>query len=104
MSFPKQPDKLGELIPDLLTRCDIEKSFIDENYDRLAFRITMLWGSQECLDELQSLAMYDYTERGTRSGFPSQVINELTELLHIHMDEFPNIDNEWSVTFRKDIW
>ncbi|HET9702170.1 MAG TPA: GspE/PulE family protein [Burkholderiales bacterium] len=60
--------------------------FLAEKYPRLLGRIEMFWGSRETLKELNGLL---FSDRFDRQGFSEEIVAELTLLVQLHEEQFP---------------
>ena len=56
------------------------KSTIEENFPKIADKLTLVWGHPECLAYLSKLII---DKRGNRKGFNPDVMNELILLVEI---------------------
>lgn len=56
------------------------KSAIEENFPKIADKLTLVWGHPECLAFLSKLII---DQRGNRKGFNPEVMNELIQLVEI---------------------
>ena len=74
-----------------------EDLILDIEFPKIAHRLSQLWGSVECLNEIENLLNYSYTkERPLRQGFSFSVILELQNLLVTHTNQFPFMHSEFT--------
>ena len=53
-------------------------------------KISNLWGSRECYDELIAYIAYDYDPtRGNREGFEPYILTELLQVVNEHTTLYP---------------
>jgi len=97
--------KLGDAFPELCEKTGHMVCVLDYEHPRLSEKIIFLWGSEDCMKELEALLGYTHTpERPTRSGFHTfKIIKELNTLLELHQEQFPEIKSEYSER-KKNVW
>lgn len=97
--------KLAEALPELCEKTGHIACAIDYEHPRLSEKIIFLWGSEDCMRELEALLGYTHTpERPNRSGFHTfKIIKELNTLLELHQEQFPDIKSEYSER-KKNVW
>ena len=89
-------EKLSQLIPDPegLGR---DYYILDYEYLHIREKLIYLWGTSECMEELDALLGYSYSpNRPDRQGFPLTVITELHYIQKRHHDRFPFLRSEYS--------
>ena len=80
-----------EVIPDFVDRFNYDTSFLDSNYQHIAKKIALMWGSQEVVDYIENDLIHHAPDvnRPLRAGFSEFVINELFNILLVHIEKFP---------------
>ena len=97
-------DKLYDMLPELGESLGSADSIIDEQFPHIAKKLIYLWGSKECMEELEDLINFiPSDDRPTRMGFPFYAIQELVTLQEIHHKQFPNLNTKFS-NRSKDVW
>lgn len=87
----KYPTTIEEVIPDFATRFGYAPPLLDSNYQHIARKIALMWGSVEAVQFIeQDLIHHNPTsDRPSRAGFPDFVLKEITEILNLHIEMFP---------------
>ena len=85
------PMTIREVIPDFVDRFNYDPSFLDSNYQHIAKKIALMWGSQEVVDYIENDLIHHAPDvnRPLRAGFSEFVINELFNILLVHIEKFP---------------
>lgn len=77
---------------------------LHRSYPRVLERINLMWGSDECVEELCQIIEFQPTpERPDRAGFSWDAMSELQTLLALHLEEFPELESELSRR-TNDVW
>jgi hypothetical protein len=80
---PTQPMPLKDLPRQV--RIDHELAIIRADHERIARKIEVFWGEQECIDYVRQLILDGSDDLGrTRSGFKREVLAALINLLSLH--------------------
>lgn len=92
---------IEEVIPDFSDRFGYAPPLLDSNYPHIARKIALMWGSQEVLDFIEhDLIHHDPTPtRPMRQGFPSMVLKEITGILNVHTEMFPEFKSDLMLRF-----
>ena len=66
---------------------------LKDRFPRISNRLTEIWGSKECREEL--IKLITDTRNGTRQGFPPDIAAAIIRILSMHDAEFP----QWNDSF-----
>lgn len=90
-----QYKNLFEMLPTLGEHTGYIDSIIDVDYPHISKKIILMWGSNECVDYIESLINYSHShDRPMRQGFPLQALLELQFVLDEHVRQFPYMKSE----------
>ena len=65
---------------------------VNEHYPRIADAIKLFWGHRELVTYIDGLLMD--SRPGARQGFPLELVESLTNLLHRQHADFPQLASE----------
>lgn len=86
-------NRLYDLVPEIGKQMGTTESIIDIKYPHISKTLITLWGSPQCLKEIEELLGYTYTEnRPSRQGFDLLALKELNIIMEAHMKQYPNIN------------
>lgn len=65
---------------------------LEDKYPHISYNIVTMWGSQECLEYIESLLVHEPTpERPYRQGFSLETILDIESIYLFHQEKFPYI-------------
>jgi len=82
---------INEVIPDFVDRFKYDPPLLDSNYQHIAKRIALMWGSQEVVDYIENDLIHHSPDanRPIRAGFSKLVMDEIFNILLVHTEKFP---------------
>jgi tankyrase len=72
---------------------DTQTSFIEEKYPRICQQLALMWGHPELEKWFEKMWIDD---RGTRQGFPPEVMSELMFVSSLHQVAYPTLGPQFA--------